>query len=109
MIVLALIQFVDGMLCIQPVRFVCECFEGVNFPRQWWWVASPLKFAAAAGLITGVWAPVLGTLAVSGLVLYFVVAIFMHIRARDFGRNLWLNAATMLGICVFVMLWSFVL
>lgn len=39
----------------------------------------------------------------------FVIAIALHIRARDFGRNLYLNATGMLVLCVAVALVSFVL
>jgi len=35
------------------------------------------------------------------------VAISMHIRARDFGRNLFLNAAGMLLICAATLVLSF--
>ncbi|MEV8403607.1 DoxX family protein [Streptomyces niveus] len=106
-VVLALIQVGDGILCMGPVRFVRECFEGVKFPREWWWVTAPVKFAAAVGLILGVWVPVLGGVTVWALVAYFLVAVFIHVRARDFGRNLFLNAAGMLAICVSVALYSF--
>jgi hypothetical protein len=40
-------------------------------------------------------------------VLYFLVAIAFHVRARDFGRNLLLNATGMLLICVLVAVYSF--
>ncbi|AQU71071.1 DoxX family protein [Streptomyces niveus] len=106
-VVLALVQVGDGVLCLGPVRFVRECFEGVGFPRGWWWVASPVKFAAAVGLVVGVWVPWLGVVTVWALVLYFLVAISAHVRARDFGRNLFLNAVGMLVICVLVALYSF--
>ncbi|MFI6086165.1 DoxX family protein [Streptomyces sp. NPDC051217] len=108
-VVLAVIQFGDGVLCVGPVRFVRECFEGVGFPRRWWWVTPPVKFAAAAGLVAGIWVPVLGAVTVWALVGYFVVAISTHVRARDFGRNLFLNAVGMLVVCVLVGLYSFVL
>src|SRR5690606_28527057 len=59
-LVLAVIQFGDGLLCLRPVAFVAACFEGVGFPRRWWWIMPPIKFAAAAGLIAGIWIPYLG-------------------------------------------------
>lgn len=59
---------------------------------------APLKFAAALGLIVGIWVPYLGAVTSASLVLYFIIAIFMHIRARDFGRNLFLNAFGMMTI-----------
>ena len=106
-IVLAVIQLVDGLICIKPVPFIAKCFTDVKFPRSWWWIFPPIKFAAAAGLIAGIWIPFLGALTTAALVLYFVVAIAMHIRARDFGRNLFINATGMLTICVAVGVFCF--
>ena len=99
-VVLAAISFVDALLCLAPVPFVARCFEDVGWPHRWWWIQSPIKFAAAAGLTAGIWVPYLGLLTTVALVLYFVVAIGMHVRARDFGRNLFVNALGMLALCV---------
>ena len=60
----------------------------------------PIKFAAAAGLIAGIWIPYLGALICAALIVYFVAAIGMQIAARDFGRNLFVNATGMLVLCV---------
>ena len=68
---------------------------------------SPIKFAAAAGLIAGIWIPYLGIVTTIALVLYFVIAISMHIRARDFGRNLFVNATGMLVLSVATLVISF--
>lgn len=108
-VALALITAVDGALCIKPISFVAACFEAVNWPRRYWWIMPPIKFAAAAGLIAGVWIPYVGALACGALILYFLVAISMHIAARDLGRNLYLNAAGMFVICVATGLFGFVL
>ncbi|MEU6742286.1 DoxX family protein [Streptosporangium sandarakinum] len=99
-VLLAFIQAGDAIMCIKPVPFIVRCLEGVNWPRRHWWILPPLKFAAAAGLVLGIWLPYLGAVTCGALVLYFVVAIAFHIAARDFGRNLFLNAAGMLLICV---------
>jgi len=108
-VVLAMIQLVDGVLSWRPVAFVAKCFDDVHFPREWWWIFTPIKFAATAGLLAGIWIPYLGAVTCVALVLYFLVAIGMHIAARDFGRNLFVNATGMLVICVATGLWSFVL
>lgn len=108
-IVLAAISVVDGILCLKPAAFIAQCFEDVRWPRRYWWLMSPIKFAAGAGLIAGIWIPGLGLLTTACLVLYFLVAIAMHIRARDFGRNLFLNATGMLVICVATLVYSFLL
>ena len=108
-IVLAVIQLVDGVISWKPVPFVAKCFEDVGFPRRWWWILPPIKFAAVAGLVAGIWIPYLGFVTCLALIAYFVVAIGMHIAARDFGRNLFVNATGMLVICIATALWSFLL
>lgn len=99
-IALAVIQLVDGLLCLKPASFIARCFTDVNWPRRYWWVMSPIKFAATAGMVAGLWVPYLATLTCVALVAYFLVAIGMHVVARDFGRNLFVNATGMLIICV---------
>jgi hypothetical protein len=93
---LAAIQLGDALLCIKPVSFVAQCFDDVGFPRRHWWVFTPIKLLAAAGLVIGVWVPEVGLAACVGLVAYFLLAIGAHVRARDFGRNLFVNAVGML-------------
>lgn len=106
-IVLAVIQLGDAALCAKPVGFIAQCFDDVRFPRRYWWIMPPIKIAAALGLVAGIWIPYLGALTAAMLVVYFLVAIGMHVRARDFGRNLFLNASGMLAICVAVLVWCF--
>jgi hypothetical protein len=106
-LVLAVIQFGDGLMCLRPLPFIARCADGVEWPREYRWMFSPLKFAAAAGLIAGIWVPYLGLLTSVALVAYFVTAIAMHVRAKDFGRNLFLNATGMLLICIAVTWLSF--
>jgi len=106
-LLLALVQVVDGVLCIRPASFVAECYDAVHWPRRLWWLMPPLKLAAAVGLIAGIWVPYLGAMTTVALVAYFVVAITMHIRARDIGRRLFVNATGMLVLCVAVGVFSF--
>lgn len=106
--VLALIQLGDGLMCIKPAAFIAQCFEDVKFPRRWWWVAPPIKFAAAAGLVIGIWFHPLAILTTAALVLYFLLAAAAHIRARDFGRNFFLNCLGMLALCVAALVFTLV-
>ncbi|WP_258723602.1 DoxX family protein [Cellulomonas sp. NS3] len=99
-LVLALVQLVDAAACVRPVPFVARCLDDVGFPRRWWWVLPPLKLAAVGGLVLGLVVPYLGALTCGALVAYFVVAVGMHVRARDLGRNLFVNALGMLALCV---------
>jgi hypothetical protein len=106
-VVLAVIQLADGVMCLKPVGFIAQCLENVRFPRRFWRWLSPLKFAAALGLLAGIWIPYLGVVTATALVLYFVVAVSMHVRARDLGRDLFLNATGMLLICLATLVFSF--
>lgn len=98
--VLAVIQLVDAALCWKPVGFIRDCLVDVRFPRRFWRVLPVLKVASAAGLIIGIWFPPLALVTGIALVCYFIVAIAMHVTARDFGRNLFVNATSMLALCV---------
>ncbi|QGH69677.1 DoxX family protein [Pseudactinotalea sp. HY158] len=106
---LALICLIDGLLCLKPVQFIADCFRDVGWPRRLWWIMPVIKFAATGGLVAGIWIEGLGLLTSACLVAYFIGAIAMHVRARDFGRNLFLNASTMLAICAGVLIWCFAL
>ena len=107
-VVLACIQLVDAGMCIKPVAFIAECFAAVKWPRRLWWIMPPLKVAAAGGLVAGIWVPYLGAVTSIALVAYFAVAIAMHIRARDLGRNLFVNATGMLVVCLAVAVFCFI-
>lgn len=101
-LLLAAIQLVDGLICLRPVPFIAQCLTDVAWPREYWWVMPLTKFVALAGLIAGMWVPYLGALTSAALVAYFIAAITMHVRAQDFGRNLFVNALGMLAICLAV-------
>ncbi len=66
-------------------RFVLANSAEVSLPRTWLpWLAA-LKAAGAAGLLLGlVGVPVVGVAAATGLVLFFVGAVAVHLRARVF-------------------------
>jgi len=100
LLILALVQVVDAMLCWRPAAFVADCLRDVRFPHRWWPVLTPLKLAAAVGLLLGTRIAVIAVLTCGALVVYFIVAIVMHVRADDYGRNLFVNASGMLLLCL---------
>lgn len=108
-VVLAVVQLVDGVLCLRPVDFIARCLTRVRFPRRYWRVLSPVKLAAALGLVAGIWIPLLGLVTTIALVLYFVIAVIMHLAARDLGRDLYVNACGMLLLCVATLVGCFLL
>lgn len=99
---LAAIQLGDAALCRKPVGFIRDCLSDVGFPRRFWWVLPPLKSAAAAGLVIGIWMRPVALLTCVALVCYFLVAIAMHVKASDWDRNLLVNATGMLALCTAV-------
>ncbi|MER7894531.1 DoxX family protein [Micromonospora sp. NPDC094482] len=105
-VALAILQLADAVLCVKPVEFVRQCLKDVAFPERFWPVLAPLKAGAAGGLLLGIFIPYLGLATASALVTYFAVAVALHVRQRDFGRN-FTNATGMLAICVAVTWWSF--
>ncbi len=99
-VALAGLQLVDGALCIRAIEPIARCFEDVRLPRPFWPVTPVVKVTAAGGLLAGLRVPYLGAVTASAMVAYVVGAIGMHVRARDLGRNLFVNASGMLAICV---------
>ncbi|MFJ4701172.1 DoxX family protein [Streptomyces sp. NPDC088768] len=103
LLALALVQLVDAVLSLRPVGFVRDCLTDVGLPRRWWRLLPVVKAASAAGLVAGIRWHWLAVLTSAALVLYFLLAIGAHVRARDFGRNLFLNASGMLVLCAAVL------
>jgi hypothetical protein len=63
-------------------QWVVKPLADYGVPRSWWpWLGSA-KAAGAAGLLVGLFVPVLGVAAGIGLVLYFTGAVITVIRAR---------------------------
>jgi hypothetical protein len=56
----------------------------VGVPESWLTMLGILKAAAALGLLVGIGVPLIGTAAAIGLMLFFVGAIIIHLRARDY-------------------------
>lgn len=60
-----------------------------------------LKMAGATGIVLGLWSKPLGIAAAIGLVLYFVGAVFFHLRAKDPVKET-TPAVLMLIICALI-------
>lgn len=59
--------------------------DRVRVSRRWMLPFGTLLACGAAGLLTGIAVPALGTAAAIGLVLYFICAATAHVRVRDRG------------------------
>ena len=99
--VLAAFQFADAAFSRRPLWFVRQCLEDVRFPRRYWGIFTPIKAAAGAGLLAGLWLPYLGAVTAAAMVVYFVLAVGSHLRVGDIGRNLG-SATFLLGASAFV-------
>ncbi|GAA4205402.1 DoxX family protein [Streptosporangium oxazolinicum] len=58
--------------------------ESYGVPASWWPWLGAAKAAGAAGLLVGLFVPVIGILAGIGLVVYFVGAVITVLRARSY-------------------------
>jgi predicted membrane channel-forming protein YqfA (hemolysin III family) len=52
-------------------------------PLSWFVPLALLELAGTAGLLIGIWWRPLGIAAAIGVILYFIGAVFFHIRAKD--------------------------
>lgn len=106
-VVMAIIVAGDGLMTFRPPKSIAACLTGVGLPRDWWWVLAVVKFLAVAGLIVGIWVPGVGLAAVVGLVVYFLTAVYAHVRARYIGRDLWVNCLGLLAANILVLVFCF--
>ena len=90
-LLLALIQLVDAGLCVRPAPFISRCLDDVHCPAAVRRLLTPIKLAATLGLLAGLVLPYLGLVTCLALVAYFGIAVSLHLRYRDLGRNM-LNA-----------------
>jgi hypothetical protein len=81
----ALAAFSAGSLFFHA-KWVVQPLTHYGVPRSWWpWLATA-KAAGAAGLLIGLFVPVIGVMAGIGLVLYFAGAVITVVRARWFSH-----------------------
>ena len=70
------------------LKFVLITAAKVGVPESWLPMLGILKAAGAIGLLVGlIGVPLIGTAAAVGLILFFVGAIYTHVRARDFSSQ----------------------
>ncbi len=67
-------------------KWIVEPLADYGVPRSWWPWLGTAKAAGAAGLLVGLFVPVIGVMAGIGLVLYFTGAVITVIRARSYSH-----------------------
>ncbi|WDZ93720.1 DoxX family protein [Nocardiopsis sp. HUAS JQ3] len=81
----ALAAFSAGSVFLRA-QWVVQPLTEYGVPRPWWPWLGAAKAAGAAGLLAGLFVPVVGVLAGVGLVLYFTGAVATVVRARSYAH-----------------------
>ena len=88
-IVLVLTALAAGFSGLALLRDVPQFTDGLiqyGVPRTWWpWLGSA-KLAGAVGVVIGLWVPMIGVVAASCLVAYFVGAVVTVLRAKIYAH-----------------------
>jgi uncharacterized membrane protein len=85
-------------------KSVAKTAERLGVPVSWQLPLGFLLGAGSLGLIAGFAVPALGTAAACGLVLYFLCAAGVHIRARDTRLSSWINWSAFFSLAVAALL-----
>jgi hypothetical protein len=56
----------------------------LGVPESWFPRLATLKALGAVGLVAGLWVPLIGGAAATGVFLYFVGAVITHLRVKDY-------------------------
>ena len=76
-----------------------EAMQSVGVTPKQMRLLGVIELVGVAGLLVGIWVPVLGAAAAIGLVLYFVGAVAAHLR-KGHGVAEWAPAAVILAVAV---------
>lgn len=82
-VTLALILVGSGIGKLMRAAPVVANLSKDGVPDSAYTVLAMLEFAAALGLLAGLWVLPIGVAAAIGVVLYFVGAVVFHVRAKD--------------------------
>lgn len=108
-IALAAALLIDAILMIWPPKFIRDCLDGVNFPREWSWTLIVIKFLGATGLIAGIWLPGVAFATSVAVVVYFLCGVVAHFRADNARGQAFASCLFMLalGILTLVVIVAF--
>ncbi|AYV28360.1 DoxX family protein [Streptomyces sp. CJ_13] len=76
----------SGYSLLSRAPWVVEAMTEYRVPRSWWTRLGAAKAAGAAGLLLGLFVPVIGAVAAVALVLYFTGAVITVVRARSYAH-----------------------
>jgi putative membrane protein len=108
-VILAAALLTDAVLMIRPPKFIRECLDGVNFPREWAWTLIVIKFLGTAGLIAGIWLPGVAFATSVAVVVYFLCGVAAHFKANNARGQAFGTCLFMLALGIFTLASLFVL
>lgn len=82
-VLLATLLVVTAVLKLGHRPAVVDMYRRVGVPEERLNLLAVLLLAGAAGLVVGLWWEPMGVAAAAALVVYFLLAIGAHLRARD--------------------------
>jgi DoxX-like family len=77
----AMVAFSAGSVFFHA-KWVVQPLADYGVPRSWWPWLGAAKAAGAAGLLVGLFVPIIGLIAAIAVVLYFLGAVITVVRAR---------------------------
>jgi hypothetical protein len=78
----------SGVAALLRFKPIMPGMAAAGVPESWLPTIGTLKTAGAVGLLLGVLGvPVVGTAAAIGLILFFVCALYTHVRASDYSQQ----------------------
>jgi hypothetical protein len=87
-VVAAALNGFSGTAAVLRYKVILPGMAAAGVPESWLvFPIGTLKVAGAVGLLAGIVVPPIGVAAAVGLVLYFVCAIYTHIRAGDYSAQ----------------------
>jgi hypothetical protein len=81
-------------------KLIVKTAERLGVPVSWQVPLGLILAAGSLGLVAGFAVPALGTVAACGLVLYFLCAAAVHVRARDTLLSSWINWSAFFSLAV---------
>ena len=81
--VLALLLTFSAWAKLTRNEQVVTVMTGIGVPLRWFPYLATCEIAGAVGLLAGIAVPALGIAAAIGVILYFIGALYFHLRAHD--------------------------
>jgi uncharacterized membrane protein YphA (DoxX/SURF4 family) len=82
-VVLGLLFVLIGSMTVAGMKTLVENFRHFGYPQWFRVVTGSLEALGGAGLLLGIWIPLLAGLASAGLALVMLGAVLTHVRVRD--------------------------